>query len=136
MERGVENLQAIDLLTQAAQLRPVLAGDNTKEFFSFAQQVNLDLTAVFLAGLSLHQPHLFAAINQRDNTMVLCLQSLGELADGGPLPFWRSFQVQEQLVLKRGQSIGLAQVFTDPQETAKPIAKQGQLLEIDCVSLG
>src|SRR5690554_3020319 len=98
-------------------------GNECRLLCSLGQQVHFAMPTITTPRPSLYQSLLCAAVNQHDGTVVLALQALGKLAHRGPLTPLESFQVQQQLILQRGQAMSAADFLALAQKTAQPIAK-------------
>ena len=105
-------------------------GQAAQPLFAFTCKAYDDLAPIDNAGRARDQPRAFAARHQGHDAMMLRLQPFGQFAYGRTLPAGISLEMQQQLLLQRGQSLAFGRIFTKAQEAAQLITKFGQGLEI------
>ena len=70
---------------QRQQLGTVQARQFIEYFFAFLQQADFDPPPILGGTAAFDETLSFAARNQRDNAVMLCLQTLGEFSDSCPV---------------------------------------------------
>ncbi|MFM9428983.1 hypothetical protein RCH10_005461 [Variovorax sp. GrIS 2.14] len=91
-----------------------------RQFFApCSQEMNLYLAPIDCTGSASDEPGFLAARHQGDDTVRLCLQSFGDLADGCPLSPRKTLRMKHQLVLQNGDAFPACGVFTEPQEASQ-----------------
>ena len=113
---------------QSLQFRFMQLGYFFHIAFTLGRQVYFDLPQIDGAAFALNQSQGLAARHQCHHAMVLCLQPFSQLGQRRPLPTRVPLGLQEQLVLQRGDALGLACVLAKPQKEPQLIAKLGQRL--------
>src|ERR1700744_1547440 len=76
-----------------------------QQFLPGALEMDLDLTAIALAGLALDKPQGLASRDQGDHTVMLRLQALGQLADRRPFASRVALDMQQQQILQRRDAL-------------------------------
>ena len=99
-------------------------------FLTFGQQPHFDATTVFGRAAAFHETHLLAARYQRNDTMVLRLQTLGDLADGRPFTAGITLDVEQHQILQRGDARLAGELLGKAQEPANLIAEIGKRFKI------
>src|SRR5690606_26196957 len=98
--------------------------------FTCRGQLHTDLTSILYPWRSHNQACFFATGYQRNRTMVLNLETLGNLADTGPVLSRTSFDMQQYQIMQRRQARTLRSFFAEFEKTTQLITKLRQRFEI------
>lgn len=88
-----------------AQFVMVKMGEQFNLAFALRRQAYLHFAPVRLPPFTKYQAQLLAAGNQRHNSVVMALQALGKLAYSRPFPSREPLDVQQQQILKMGNTM-------------------------------
>ena len=108
-------------------------GQSGKQTLARLLEMHLDLAPIGLARLTTHETRGLATRDERDDTMMLCLQALGEFADRRPISTGEAFDMQQQQILERRDAFGLRRLLRKSFKATHLISKRRQLFEVDLV---
>lgn len=99
-------------------------------FVSFSGQFHLHPASVAAANAAPDQSDGLTPRNQRHNPVLLRLQALGEFSYRRPFPARKAFDLEQEQVLQRRDSIPARYLFTEAEKTAQLIAEMRKLFKI------
>src|SRR5476649_1686547 len=92
--------------------------------------MNLDLTAINFARLSLDQTQRFASRDERNYSVVMCLQPLSQFSNGCPIAVRVALDMQQQQILQWSNAFVLSGLLGESLEPPHLITKLGQLFKV------
>jgi hypothetical protein len=90
-------------LSQRLQFIAVTLGDPKHCASPALREMHLDMTSVINAAVLCDEPQCDATIDERGGPMRACLQPMRQFANGGPVSFGMSNDVQQHQVLRLGK---------------------------------
>lgn len=112
---------------------PVQARDSFDHPLAIPKQVDLNPSAILRGTATLHKPQLLAARYQRYHTVLLCLQTLGQLAYGRPLSAGIPLDMQHHQILQGCNAMLASYIFAEADKLAYLITELGQHFKITLV---
>lgn len=97
---------------------------------AFRKQADFDPPSVLRGTGALDKAEFFATRDQRNDAVMLCLKTLRQFSDRRPVPARVTFDLKQQLILLRLNSVLAGQLFAEPDEFAELITKIRERLKI------